>query len=343
MKGVSTPSIRQWRPEPQRQVKSAEGKHTGGITGDESTRSSPTGELLLVDDDPTVLNILSSSLASVGYRCHTTNDPEEAIRQVVHNDAVSVVLSDIYMPSMTGFQFIDRISAQLLDRPCPRFLLLTAQPSMQSVVDALRLGVCDFLTKPIRISDLRAGVERALMQAEEDRKGYDSPLATVERLIKESQGLTEHLLQLAKTSSATSDPVMMLHAAGHPNHEPCGTDDSAMLHVIEALREIRARYAQHKLDDVAWDLMLELARAERLRQRISVSGLMISSGNASSTTLLRRINDLAERGYIERLPDPNDARRDFVFLTSKGSDLISSFLRTALSCMSDLAHFRHRR
>lgn len=302
------------------------------------------GELVVVDDDPTVLNILSGTLRGAGYRCHATNDPDEAIRLSIDNEAVSVILSDIYMPSMTGFELMDRLSAQPLNRPCPRFLLLTAQPSLQSVVDALRLGVCDFLTKPIRIPDLLAAVERALMQAAADRRRYDSPLARVERLIRESQGLTEQLRELAASGSdAAAVSVMTIGPDGLVGPGSGASDDSAVLETIEALRETRARYAQHKLDDIAWDLLLELARAERLRQRMSVSGLMISTENVSGTTLLRRINDLAERGYVERVPDPKDARRDFVSLTPKGHELVSDFLQNALVRLRDRALARRGR
>ena len=72
-----------------------------------------------------------------------------------------------------------------------------------------------------------------------------------------------------------------------------------------------------ELDEVDWDLLLELLRAERLHQRLSVSALTVSSTAASATTSLRRVNKLVSRGYVIRIPDASDARRDFVSLTSK--------------------------
>lgn len=301
---------------------------------------SPTDEVLVIDDDKTVLTILSSTLRSAGYQCRTSSDPAGALDQVVLNPAVSVVVSDIYMPSMTGFQLIDRLSAQPLPRPCPRFLLLTAQPSLQSVVDALRLGACDFLTKPVRTPDLLAAVERAMRRAIADRRDYESPMARVERLIEQSQGLTKALRQLVTPADDARGSVTTSAVADRFDERTA--KGSAVLDMIEVLRELRGHYAQHKLDDIAWDLLLELARAERQERRIAVSGLMVSSANVSATTLLRRVNELTERGYLSRVPDPNDARRNFVELAPKARELVSDFLEKAQNWLRDQVISRHR-
>jgi len=291
------------------------------------------GEVLILDDDETVLHILSASLTSAGYRCHEASRPEEAITMVQRHEAILVAVSDIYMPGMTGFQFVDRLSAQPLNRPCPRILLLTAQPSLQSAVDALRLGVCDFLTKPVRPADLVEAVKRAMARAAQDRRDYASPVARIERLIRQSEDLTEHLRAVAMRAEGLAPPVPVLGVDEAAKEAPAAKE-SSVLDTIEMLRQLRSRYSQYKLDDLSWDLLLELARAERQRQRLSVSGLMISTSNVSATTLLRRINDLTNRGYISRIPDPNDARRDFVSLTPSSRELVSDFIEQAYLYMS---------
>lgn len=301
------------------------------------------GEVAILDDDATVLGILCATLTGAGYRCHTTDKPEDALTTILRNDAISVVVSDIYMPGMTGFRFVDRLSAQPLNRPCPRVLLLTAQPSLQSAVDALRLGVCDFLTKPVRAADLVAAVGRAMARAAQDRSDYASPAARVERLIKQSQDLTEHLRQIAVTAEISAAPVPVLRGGEAASKPESAADDSTVLDTIEMLRHLRARYAQYKIDDLSWDLLLELARAERQRQRLSVSSLMISTSNVSPTTLLRRVNDLTERGYVSRIPDPTDARRDFVSLTPKSRELVANFLEQACIYMSERTPARFAR
>src|SRR5690606_15781099 len=173
-------------------------------------RDAMTCNVLVVDDDKTVLSILSATLTGAGYRCHETNKPDDALAAVAKNESISVVVSDIYMPGMTGFEFVDRLGALPLSRPCPRILLLTAQPSLQSVVDALRLGACDFLTKPVSASDLINAVKRAMDRAAQDRSDYASPMARVERLIKQSRDLTEHLRSRAASGEASAPVVPVM-------------------------------------------------------------------------------------------------------------------------------------
>jgi DNA-binding MarR family transcriptional regulator len=133
-------------------------------------------------------------------------------------------------------------------------------------------------------------------------------------------------------------------AIGPPDREPAVDRKAveepaallAVLDTIEQLRRLRDLYAHHSLDDVEWDLLLELLRAERLQQRMSVSDLTVLARGASTTTWLRRINQLAARGYILRTPDESDARRDFVSLTSKSNDLLTDYLARANAHLRDL-------
>jgi CheY-like chemotaxis protein/DNA-binding MarR family transcriptional regulator len=293
------------------------------------------GEVLLLDDDAAMLNILEGVLAVSGYRCHTATNAEQALSMVVANEAISVVLSDIYMPGMTGFQFVDRINAQPLNRPPPRVLLLTAQPSIQTAVEALRLGVCDFLTKPVRPANLLDAVQRAMSRAAQDRMDQASPSPEVARLIQQSQELTERLRKLAVGSEPAPAIVKSALSAG-PAREVGTSSPASVIETIEMLRQLRLKYSEHKLDDVAWDLLLDLARAERQHQRLSVSSLMISNSNVSPTTLLRRVNDLTTRGYMARIPDPKDARRDFVSLTSRAQQVVTDYLEQANGYLSNL-------
>ncbi|WP_129782219.1 response regulator [Peristeroidobacter soli] len=292
-------------------------------------------QVLLLDDDPAMLHILEGVLVSAGYRCHTATHAEQALAIVVANEAISVVLSDIYMPGMTGFQFVDRINALALDRPAPRVVLLTAQPSLQTAVEALRLGVCDFLTKPVRPAELLDAVRRAISRAAQDQ--MDQVLSPeVARLIEQSQELTERLRRLAVAAEPPAAPAKPAPLQAEPVREAAASSSTSVIETIEMLRELRTRYAQHKLDDVAWDLLLDLARAERQHQRLSVSGLMISNSNVSSTTLLRRVNELTTRGYMARIPDPKDARRDFVSLTPKAHEVVTDYLEQANGYLSKL-------
>jgi len=307
--------------------------------------------VLLLDDDETMLGIVEGILSGAGFECVTCNDPLRAIDLIASRPDILVVLSDLLMPGVNGLQLADRLNALDVGRSRPRMLLLTAHPTLEAAVDALRLGVRDFLVKPVRAPELIEAVGRALSLAREDRAASASRPPQVEHLMRQAEELAGRLRNLAyvtetqeaKEPGGAPTTVHKVPPRARPAARPqvgkAPDDDGgtlAVLETIERLRRLRARYEHHKLDDTAWDLLLELLRAERLRQRMSVSGLAISAGTASATTSLRRVNELVARGYIERIPDPKDARRDFVALTSKSQELLGEYLSQAISYVSAL-------
>ena len=318
-----------------------------------------TDEVLLLDDDPTMLSILEGILTGAGYTCLTTTNPTEALALVAGRQAIAVVVSDLLMPGLSGLDFVHRLNALALNRAAPRVLLLTAHPSVEAAVDALRLGARDFLIKPIRPPELIEAVGRVLSQARHEQAAHSARPPEVELLIRQAEELAGRLRRLAYASdpfaagaieSASANepsPVAAPRTAGEAAKERAGATTRALvprdripfsvLDTIEQLRRLRNRYEHHKLDDIAWDLLLELLRAERLHQRLSVSGLMISISGVSPTTSLRRVHELAARGYIARLPDPSDARRDFVLLTPKSNELLADYLAHANARLHDLA------
>lgn len=309
-----------------------------------------TDEVLLLDDDAAMLTILEGILSGAGFTCLKATQAAEALALVKERPQIAVVLSDIFMPGISGFQFVDQLNRLALNRPTPRVLLLTAQPSLEIAVDALRLGVRDFLVKPIRTPELIEATERALSQARLDRVTWQSRSPQVERLVRHAEELVGRLRNLAYNREEMEDgsglsppPEGAPDAAASPSEPPAApgrkrrraTDEAsesgrlAVLDIIKQLRRLRSHYEHHKLDDVAWDLLFELLRAERLRQRLSVSGLAISIDGVSATTSLRRMNELEARGYIARVPDASDARRDFISLTPKSQELLADYLAQA--------------
>ena len=312
-------------------------------------------DVLLLDDDATMLGILEGVLQASGYTCVSAQNADAALALIAERPGIAVVISDIMMPGISGLEFVGRLHALGL-KHTPRVLLLTGQPTLESAVDALRLGVRDFLVKPIRPADLIAAVRRVMAQVREDHSGLHAQPPQVQELMRQAEELAVKLRNIAFSTAETADSKSA-QAAGSPmpaggtdkraanppasaaaaNAQPDDSVRIAVLDTIEQLRRLRSRYEHHRLDDVAWDLLLELLRAERLRQRLSVSGLAISVSGVSVTTALRRIHELTAREYMTRVADPDDARRDFVTLTPKSHALLSEYLAQANIYVSALA------
>jgi len=264
--------------------------------------------ILLLDDDLTTLTVLERALGGAGFNCCSSSDPKQALSIVAAKDEIAVVVTDLYMPHMNGLQFAQPLSEAPLGRPTPRVLLLTAQPSLESAIGALRGGACDFLVKPVSTTDLVAAVTRALDRARQDRLIHRGRAPDV----------AQHAL-----------PGVVEATGGRKAKVP-------VLDTIERLRRLRSRYDEHKLDDVAWELLLELLRTEQGEHKLSVSALTISIPGVSATTSLRRIGELTARGYVDRVPDARDGRRDFVALTLKAHDLLKDYLADVDRYLTDI-------
>ena len=264
--------------------------------------------ILLLDDDLTTLTVLERSLGGAGFNCVSSSDPKQALAIVGSKSEIAVVVTDLYMPHMSGLQFAKALSETPLGRPTPRILLLTAQPSLESAIGALRGGACDFLVKPISTAELVAAVTKALERARQDRLIHRGRAPDIAH-----EGISNDL-------------------------EATGRRKVPVLDTIEKLRSLRSRYDEHKLDDVAWELLLELLRTEQGDHKLSVSALTISIPGVSATTSLRRIGELTARGYVDRVPDARDGRRDFVSLTLKAHDLLKDYLADVDRYLTDIHH-----
>jgi len=107
--------------------------------------------LLIIDDNPGSLEMLSSALSQPDLEILTASDPEEGL-DLVHSRHPQIVLTDLIMPKMSGMDVLERITE--FD-PATEVILMTAHYSTESAVEAIKKGAADYLNKPISIAALR--------------------------------------------------------------------------------------------------------------------------------------------------------------------------------------------
>ncbi|EAA0441701.1 two-component system response regulator GlrR [Salmonella enterica] len=117
--------------------------------------------LLLVDDDPGLLKLLSMRLTSEGYSVVTAESGQEGLR-VLHREKVDLVISDLRMDEMDGMQLFTEIQKV---QPGMPVIILTAHGSIPDAVAATQKGVFSFLTKPIDRDALYKAIDEALEQS----------------------------------------------------------------------------------------------------------------------------------------------------------------------------------
>jgi DNA-binding NtrC family response regulator len=99
----------------------------------------------ILDDDPEQLEMLSGLVAEMGYEPVPTADPEEALKMVRYGRC-RLVMADVHKPESNGYEFLDRA---LRSDPGVHVIVMTADYTLDSALEAIRRGATDFLPKPI--------------------------------------------------------------------------------------------------------------------------------------------------------------------------------------------------
>jgi DNA-binding NtrC family response regulator len=115
--------------------------------------------ILIVDDDATILMLMSNVFMYDGNYILTAESGEEALVKI-RNNKIDLVISDQHMPGMSGLQFLKKVRAEYPDVVT---IILTASGEIDTAVKAVNeVGVYQFVLKPFNVIDLRLTVKRAL-------------------------------------------------------------------------------------------------------------------------------------------------------------------------------------
>src|SRR5712664_1844868 len=120
--------------------------------------SSPIGKILVVDDEGELKNILVEALTTQGYEALGFTKPEEALG-VLRGQAFDVLLTDLMMPGMDGIALV-RESVQI--DPNLVCIMMTGQGTIQTAVDAMKVGAFDYVLKPFRLQTMLPVLTRAM-------------------------------------------------------------------------------------------------------------------------------------------------------------------------------------
>lgn len=114
--------------------------------------------ILFVDDDKQILEIVSVYLDRYGYRVDTADDGNAAIEKIQQND-YAVVFTDLIMPKISG---LDLLKAVKKTNPTTEVIIVTGYGTIESAIEALKLGGYDYLQKPINFERLKILIERII-------------------------------------------------------------------------------------------------------------------------------------------------------------------------------------
>jgi len=119
------------------------------------------GSILVVDDEEKILRALTRALRDEGHEVTETGDPRQ-VQHLLAERAFDILVIDNVMPEITGLEIIRRIVASTQEVDRPQMLMMTAHATVESAIEAMKLGALDYLQKPFEIDELLVVVSRAL-------------------------------------------------------------------------------------------------------------------------------------------------------------------------------------
>lgn len=170
--------------------------------------------LLVVDDDPGVVDWLVEDLGDRGFRVEGLTDPQRALA-CVEERAFDLVISDVEMPGMRGLELVQAIHARRADQ---LVVLITAFGSIEIAMTCVRAGASDFLAKPFTIDALVHTIERAVRERRMKREIVRLRSTLIaqeppEKLVARSAEM-KRVLDIARRAARTRSTVFLTGESG---------------------------------------------------------------------------------------------------------------------------------
>ena len=114
-------------------------------------------QILIADDEPNLRRVLSAQLTRDGYDVHAVEDGQKAL-EALSDHHIDVIISDLRMPRVDGLSLLKQVQESHPDIPV---IMITAHGTVDTAVEALKLGAYDFVTKPFDKDEFRNVVAKA--------------------------------------------------------------------------------------------------------------------------------------------------------------------------------------
>src|SRR5687768_4333655 len=162
--------------------------------------------ILIVDDEPSILNSLSNILEDEGYQVAVAKAGPEALK-LISTDSPDLVLLDIWMPEMDGLETLKRAREQT---PKLLVVVMSGHGSIETAVKAIKLGAYDYIEKPLSLENVTLRIRHALDQRrlEEENQSLRTKVERRFELVGSSPAM-QRLRQLIATAGPTNGRVLI--------------------------------------------------------------------------------------------------------------------------------------
>ena len=161
-------------------------------------------KILIVDDDPNVTKILKMVFIKQNHHVIIAEDGESAIDKT-RTELPDLILSDVAMPGIDGFEFYSRLQKNSKTAGIP-FVFLTGQKEADEQLKGLRMGAAEYVTKPFDLKSLRHTVEDVFAKAEKQKFDFGGNLETMN---------LEDIIQVLEINVKTGELMFTVHGDQH--------------------------------------------------------------------------------------------------------------------------------
>lgn len=170
--------------------------------------------ILVVDDDKNTRDYLTTFLTSCGFNVEALGSGDEAINRLASGYSPSMILLDIMLPGKDGIEVLSNVKSIYRSMP---IIILSGIGQIKTVVDAMKMGATDYLTKPFEEEELELAIENVFekQRLKEEVKTLKQQLAYVEQgNILTSNPQVLRIIDMARHVAATDVPVLILGESG---------------------------------------------------------------------------------------------------------------------------------
>ena len=167
-----------------------------------------TYNLIIADDDRTVRNLLSLKASHYGFSPITAENGKQALELI--QDSVDVILLDLHMPEMDGFQCLETLAKK---HPQIPVIILSGETDAEAAMKAVKLGAHDYLTKPFDLDELFTALRNAkklsrIQRENKDLKDSAAPSPAATDIISTSAKMQKILSQAQKVAQLNSSILL---------------------------------------------------------------------------------------------------------------------------------------
>jgi signal transduction histidine kinase len=171
------------------------------------------GTILVVDDNPTNIQVLFDVLSEMGYRVAIAKSGEAALQRL-QSYQPDIILLDVMMPGMDGFETCQRLKTDPITRDIP-VIFMTALSDSVDKVKGLSLGAIDYITKPIQHEEALARI-RVHLQLSTTHKALEQRTIELSQALDHLKRTQVHLVQSEKMSSLGQLVAGIAHEINNP-------------------------------------------------------------------------------------------------------------------------------